>query len=63
MDRTVLPAITLCLPFLRKRSPDGATKVTEIIDVRLCFCLDYSRYDAFDTRFHITDPLVCFSRK
>jgi len=25
MDHTVLPANTLCLPFLRKRSPDGAT--------------------------------------
>jgi len=25
MDHTVLPANTTCLPFLRKRSPDGAT--------------------------------------
>jgi len=25
MDHTVLPAYTPCLPFLRKRSPDGAT--------------------------------------
>ena len=25
MDHTVLPANTPCLPFLRKRSPDGAT--------------------------------------
>jgi len=25
MDHTVLPANTLCLPFRRKRSPDGAT--------------------------------------
>jgi len=25
MDNTVLPVITLCLPFLRKSSPDGAT--------------------------------------
>jgi len=24
MDHTVLPANTPCLPFLRKRSPDGA---------------------------------------
>ena len=24
MDHTVLPANTSCLPFLRKRSPDGA---------------------------------------
>jgi len=25
MDHTVLPVNTPCLPFLRKRSPDGAT--------------------------------------
>jgi len=25
MDHTVLPANTPCLPFLRKRLPDGAT--------------------------------------
>jgi len=25
IDHTVLPANTPCLPFLRKRSPDGAT--------------------------------------
>ena len=25
MDHTVLPANTTCLPFLRMRSPDGAT--------------------------------------
>ena len=26
MDHTVLRASTVCLPFLRKRSPDGATR-------------------------------------
>ena len=34
MDHTVLPANTPCLPFLRKRSPDGAT-VTEVRDIKL----------------------------
>ena len=33
MDHTVLPANTLCLPFLRKRSPDGAT--SEVRDIKL----------------------------
>ena len=28
MDHTVLPANTPCLPFLRMRSPDGATSAT-----------------------------------
>jgi len=34
MDHTVLPANTPCLPFLRKRSPDGAT-LTEVADIQL----------------------------
>ena len=34
MDHTILPANTQCLPFLRKRSPDGATR-TEVRDIQL----------------------------
>ena len=32
MDHTVYLQITPCLPFLRKRSPDGAT-LTEVADI------------------------------
>ena len=38
MDHTVLPAITPCLPFLRKRSPDSAT-LTEVADINCCCSL------------------------
>ena len=34
MDHTVLSANIPCLPFLRKRSPDGAT-LTEVGDIQL----------------------------
>ena len=34
MDHTVLPGITRCLPFICKRSPDGAT-TTEAADLQL----------------------------
>ena len=33
MDHAVLPANTPCLPFLRKRSPDGATPTICLLTV------------------------------
>jgi len=36
MDHTVLPVNnTICLPFLRERSPDVTTKATEAADIQL----------------------------